>query len=102
MSKKNKDFGIEKTLKKLGIKSENKGASTGNKWFASGKKIESYSPTDGKLIATVTAASTKDYEKVIEKAQVAFKEFRIFRTHAIHRHRTDVAEHRVFNILFKL
>lgn len=77
MSKKNKDFGIEKTLKKLGIKSENKGASTGNKWFASGKKIESYSPTDGKLIATVTAASTKDYEKVIEKAQVAFKEFRM-------------------------
>ena len=77
MSKKNKDFGIEKSLKKLGIKSENKGASTGNKWFASGKKIESYSPTDGKLIATVTASSSKDYEKVIEKAQKAFKEFRL-------------------------
>ena len=77
MSKKNKDFGIEKSLKKLGIKSENKGASTGNKWFASGKKIESYSPTDGKLIATVTTSSLKDYEKVIEKAQSAFKEFRL-------------------------
>ncbi len=77
MSKKNKDFGIEKSLKKLGIKSENKGASTGNKWFATGKKIESYSPTDGKLIAMVTASSPKDYEKVIEKAQSAFKEFRL-------------------------
>lgn len=77
MSKKNKDFGIEKSLKKLGIKSENKGASTGNKWFANGKKIESYSPTDGKLIATVTASSFKDYEKVIESAQKTFKEFRL-------------------------
>lgn len=77
MAKKNKDFGIEKTLKNLGIKSENKGTSTGGKWFASGKVIESYSPVDGKLIAKVTSSSKKDYEKVISEAEKAFKEFRL-------------------------
>ena len=77
MAKKNKDFGIEKTLKNLGIKSDNKGTSTGGKWFASGKVIESYSPVDGKLIAKVTSSSSKDYEKVISETEKAFKEFRL-------------------------
>lgn len=77
MSKKNKDFGIEKVLKNLGIKAENKGTSTGGKWFATGKVIESYSPVDGNLIAKVTASSKKDYEKVIAEAEKAFKEFRL-------------------------
>ena len=77
MSKNNKDFGIEKVLKNLGIKSENKGTSTGGKWFATGKIIESYSPVDGKLIAKVTSSSPKDYEKVISEAEKAFKEFRL-------------------------
>jgi aldehyde dehydrogenase (NAD+) len=77
MSKNNKDFGIEKVLKNLGIKSENKGTSTGGKWFATGKIIESYSPVDGKLIAKVTSSSPKDYEKVISEAEKAFNEFRL-------------------------
>ena len=77
MAKKNKDFGIEKSLKNLGIKSDNKGTSTGGKWFASGKVIESYSPVDGKLIAKVTSSSSKDYEKVISEAEKAFNEFRL-------------------------
>src|SRR5574343_2050992 len=77
MSKKNKNFGIEKVLKNLGIKTENKGTSTGGKWFAKGKIIESYSPVDGKLIAIVTSSSSKDYEKVISEAEKAFKEFRL-------------------------
>lgn len=77
MSKNNKDFGIEKVLKNLGIKSENKGTSTGGKWFATGKIIESYSPVDGKLIAIVTSSSSKDYEKVISEAEKAFKGFRL-------------------------
>ena len=63
MSKKNKDFGIEKVLKNLGIKAENKGTSTGGKWFATGKVIESYSPVDGNLIAKVTASSKKRLRK---------------------------------------
>ena len=63
MSKKNKDFGIEKVLKNLGIKAENKGTSTGGKWFATGKVIESYSPVDGNLIAKVTTSSKKTTKK---------------------------------------
>ncbi len=77
MSKKIKDFGIEKSLKNLGIKAENKGTSTGGKFFASGKNIESYSPSDGKLIGIIKTSSEKDYDKVIETAQQAFKEFRM-------------------------
>ena len=76
MSKKVKDFGIEKSLKNLGIKDENKGTSTGGKFFASGKIIESYSPSDGRLIGKVKTSGEKDYDKVIESAQKAFREFR--------------------------
>ncbi|MBN8623191.1 MAG: aldehyde dehydrogenase family protein [Flavobacteriales bacterium] len=77
MSKKTNDFGIEKTLKNLGISKENKGVSSGGKYFASGDLLESYSPTDGKLIAKVKTANSKDYDKVIETAKAAFKEFRM-------------------------
>ncbi len=77
MSKKVKDFGIEKTLKNLGIKEENKGTSSGGKYFASGKIIESYSPVDGNLIAKIKTSGTSDYDKVIETAEKAFKEFRL-------------------------
>jgi aldehyde dehydrogenase (NAD+) len=77
MSKKVKDFGIEKTLKNLGIKDENKGTSVGVKYFASGKTIESYSPVDGNLIAKIKTSGESDYDKVIETAEKAFKEFRL-------------------------
>lgn len=76
MSKKSKDFGIEKSLQNLGIKTENKGTSIGGKFFASGKTIESYSPADGNLIAKVKLSGESDYAKVIESAEKAFKEFR--------------------------
>ena len=76
MSKKSKDFGIEKTLQNLGIKEENKGTSTGGKFFASGKTIESYSPADGNLIAKVKDSGESDYDTVNETAEKAFKESR--------------------------
>ena len=41
---------IEISLQKLGITSNNLGTSTGTEFFASGDKIESYSPVDGALI----------------------------------------------------
>ncbi len=77
MSKKNNDFGIEKSLKNLGISKENKGSSTGGKYFANGDLLESNSPTDGELIAKIKTANSKDYDKVIETAKSAFKEFRM-------------------------
>lgn len=77
MSKKTHDFGIEQTLKNLGISKENKGVSSGGKYFANGDVIESYSPTDGKLIAQIKTANSADYDTVIEKSKTAFKEFRM-------------------------
>ncbi|WP_313511843.1 aldehyde dehydrogenase family protein [Sphingobacterium sp.] len=60
-----------KELKTLGIEAENLGTSTGSKWFAQGELIESYSPTNGKLIAKVKSTTRKEYEKVIQEAEKA-------------------------------
>ena len=76
MSHTNQDFGIEKSLSNLGISSENLGVSTSGKYFASGDLLESYSPTDGKLIAKVTTADFSDYDRVIESSKKAFHVFR--------------------------
>lgn len=68
---------IQEILETLGIEPTNSGASAGGKWFETkGEKIDSYSPVDGKLIASVNAASEADYEAVILKAQEAFTEWR--------------------------
>ncbi|HUR65292.1 MAG TPA: aldehyde dehydrogenase family protein [Chitinophagaceae bacterium] len=65
-------------LKDLGISSVNKGVSTGAKWIdAKGEAIDSFSPVDGKKIASVTAATKESYEAVIQKAEEAFKEWRL-------------------------
>ena len=77
MSQNNDNFGIEKTLKNLGISTENNGVSTGGNYFSNGDFIESYSPTDGQLIAKVKTANAQDYQKVVETAKAAFKEFRM-------------------------
>lgn len=69
---------IKKVLNELGIEKSNTGVSTGSKWpKAGGKQLESTSPVDGKLIATVKQASDKDYDKVVGKAQKAFQEWRM-------------------------
>lgn len=71
-------FGIAKTLEKLGIKELNFGASTGlESWKCSGTQIDSYSPVDGNLIGSVTSACSEDYEKIIKKAEEAFKIWRM-------------------------
>lgn len=67
---------IEISLQKLGITSNNLGTSTGSEFFASGEKIESYSPVDGALIGTVSSTTKEDYERVISSAQEAFKTFK--------------------------
>ena len=63
---------MEKVLKALGIQELNDGCSTGKNWFAAGDVIESYSPVDGKLIASVKVANAANYEKVIQAASEAF------------------------------
>lgn len=70
---------MNKVLDKLGIDKVNEGAATGTKWLkAGGEKINSYSPVDGKLIASVTTVTRKTYDKVIDQAQAAFAEWRMW------------------------
>jgi aldehyde dehydrogenase (NAD+) len=77
MTNNSNDFGIKIALENLGLKQENKGVSTGVDYFANGQNIESYSPTDGKLIAKIQMGSAEDYEKCVDTAKAAFKEFRM-------------------------
>lgn len=73
-----KDYGIASTLVTLGIEKINNGACTGTEWLQTkGEPIESYSPADGKLIATISQATAEDYDKIIRKAEEAFKTWRM-------------------------
>lgn len=68
---------MEAVLKALQIKDINDGIGTGvNSWKPAGARLESYSPVDGELIASVVQAGKDDYEKVIRQAQQAFLEWR--------------------------
>ncbi len=68
---------MQDILKQLGINENNSGVSTGANWLqSSGETMTSYSPVDGKTIASVTAADKECYEQVISKAEEAFKQWR--------------------------
>ena len=68
---------MQNFLKELKISELNKGVSTGTKWIsASGEKIKSSSPVDGKLIASVNACDKRSFDYVVETAQNAFLEWR--------------------------
>ena len=69
---------MQDILKQLGIESNNDGASTGQHWIAgSGKQIISYSPVDGKKIATITTCDEAGYNTVIDTASKAFLSWRM-------------------------
>ena len=68
---------MESVLQALGLKDINNGVSTGlQSWKPAGSRLESYSPVDGELIASVVQANKEDYEKVVAKAQEAFATWR--------------------------
>ncbi len=72
-----KNFGIKEALQTLGIKNTNPGVSTGTKWISSsGPILQSFSPSDGKLIGSVRAADEKSFHKVAAQAHTAFLEWR--------------------------
>ena len=61
-------------LERLGLKSINPGACFGPGQYAridENRLVESINPTDGSVIARVSAATDEDYEKVIKTAQEA-------------------------------
>ena len=70
-------FGMKEALEQLGVKAINEGTSTGINNFSSGEILESYSPVDGKLIASVKVSTAADYEKVMQTATEAFKTVRL-------------------------
>jgi aldehyde dehydrogenase (NAD+) len=71
------DLGIKNILAQLNIETVNNGASTGGHWFNTrGEQIDSISPVDGRVIASVKSATEVDYEAVVLKAQEGFKEWR--------------------------
>lgn len=70
---------MQKFLKDLKISEINKGVSTGNRWItASGEKIKSYSPVDGKMIGTVNSCDKRSFDHVVDTAQNAFLEWRLW------------------------
>ena len=72
-----KPIDVEQILDKLGIKEMNAGVCTGTQWIETkGAVTSSVSPIDGKEIAKVKNATMDDYEKVMQKAQAAFKVWR--------------------------
>ena len=71
------DYGIQDALKQLGIKELNAGTSTGSDFFGNGPVFESTSPVDGKVIGKISSTTEEDYSKMMDKAQAAFKEWRM-------------------------
>ncbi|MBN8834990.1 MAG: aldehyde dehydrogenase [Niastella sp. SCN 39-18] len=64
-------------IKTLGLKAQNDGVSTGAVWIKSkGEKLISISPVDGKLIGNIQSADKQSYQKVVQKAEAAFAEWR--------------------------
>ena len=52
-------------LKDVRVDVNSQGTSTGSNWIrSSGEKIDSFSPVDGKLIGSVSAADKVSYEKI--------------------------------------
>jgi aldehyde dehydrogenase (NAD+) len=68
---------ISSVLQQFGIQSSNPGVSTGSQWLrSSGDRLDSFSPVDGKKIASVRGADEKSFNKVVDTAQAAFVQWR--------------------------
>lgn len=67
---------IEEIFKTLNIEAENYGAYCGE-WMGSGELLDVYSPIDGKKLGKVFQTSEEEYEKIVIKAEEAFKYWRM-------------------------
>ena len=66
---------MQSILKKLGLTAENPGVFCGE-WLGRGEVHAKISPIDGKSFAKVRTATAEEYEKVIGRAQEAFRKWR--------------------------
>ena len=72
------DYNINNELFQLNINKENFGWSTGTQWKpTSGEMVKSFSPSDGKLIASVKQATKTDFYQTLEIAQNAFEKWKM-------------------------
>jgi aldehyde dehydrogenase (NAD+) len=62
-------------LRKLGIDEVNPGGFDGE-WLGSGDKLDSISPIDGKVLASVRQLNESEYDRVVSRAQQAFLKWR--------------------------
>ena len=67
---------VKQILATLNIQDNNPGVMIGTEAFGSGPVIDSYSPVDGKKIASLTSATDADYERAISAAQEAYLAWR--------------------------
>jgi aldehyde dehydrogenase (NAD+) len=66
-------------LQQRGIAASNGGASTGSEWAeGNAKVITSFSPVDGKKIAEVNSCTDEAYDTVIQTAEKAFVDWRMW------------------------
>lgn len=63
-------------LNALHLSANEKGVSTGQKWFGAGASVRSFTPIDGTLLAEVSTTSVEDYERVLATAEAAFAHWR--------------------------
>lgn len=69
---------IKPALERLGIKEVNYGASTGAEWIeTNGALLKSTASCDNRLIAEVRQGTWDDYQTIMDKAQEAFKSWRM-------------------------
>ncbi len=69
---------ISSVLDQLGIRSSNLGVSTGSRWWrASGGRLDSFSPVDGKKVAAVQIADEKTFNRIVDTAREAFLQWRL-------------------------
>src|ERR1700759_39920 len=66
-------------LQQMKIATPNHGTSTGTQWLSSkASTLDSFSPVDGKKIASITLSDKEGYEKVVSAAVAAFTEWRLW------------------------
>src|SRR6266404_4023068 len=59
-------------LRKLGLEGDNPGVFCGD-WLGSGKALQSISPIDGQMLATIRTATVEQYDLAVRRSQEAFQ-----------------------------
>jgi aldehyde dehydrogenase (NAD+) len=68
---------LDKAIKSLGIHEKQSGCAIGSRWIKTGgKEVPVRSPIDGRTLATVTWATTKDVNDAVKAAHDAFLKWR--------------------------